>query len=49
LDVVYKPCLMQDMVFLSLFIYSLVTSFFILVGSLFNAMNIIVVIGLGMD
>ncbi len=28
LDVVYKPCLMQNMIFLSFFIYSLVTSFF---------------------
>ncbi len=39
---------MQDMVSFSFLIYSLATSFFILGGSLFNAMDTILVIGLGM-
>ena len=39
---------MQDMVSFSFLIYSLATSFFILGGTLFNAIDIILVIGLGM-
>lgn len=39
---------MQDMVSFSFLIYSLATSFFILGDSLFNTMDIILVIGLGM-
>ena len=40
--------LMQDLVSFSFLIYSLVTLFFILGSSLFNAMDTILVIGLGM-
>ena len=47
LDIVYKPSLMQNMVSFSFFIYSLATSFFILGDNLFNAIDIILVIGLG--
>ena len=42
-------CLIQDTVFFSFLIYLLATSFFILSGSLFNAMNTILIIGLEMD
>ena len=44
----HVSCLMQDMVFFSFLIYSLATLFFILDGSLFNAIDTILVIGLGM-
>ena len=37
---------MQDMVSFSFLIYSLAASFFILDGSLFNAMDTILIIGL---
>jgi hypothetical protein len=39
---------MQDMVSFSFLIYSLATSFFFLGGNLFNAMDTILVIRLGM-
>jgi hypothetical protein len=39
---------MQNMVSFSFLIYSLVTSFFFLSGNLFNTMDTILVIGLGM-
>ena len=48
LDVVYKPCLMQNMVSFYFLIYSLATSIFILGGNLFNVMDTILIIGLGM-
>ena len=47
LDVVLKPCLMQDMVSSSFLIYSLAISFFNLGGTLFNAIDTILVIELG--
>ncbi len=39
---------MQDMIFFSFLIYSLATSFFVIGDNLFNAMDTILVIGLGM-
>ena len=40
---------MQDMISFAFLIYSFATSFFILSNSLFNAMDTILVIGLGMN